>query len=106
MDSASANNSPQNEQRFDRGARLTLAAVALLLLWPITLSLLFTSYPTDGWASTTEVGFFDGPFILRYSLTGDPTALLPGDLVTAIDGQPLVVGQLPPLPEPLEAGGA
>jgi hypothetical protein len=104
MDSTSANNGPQNEQRFDRGARLTLVAVALLLLWPITLSLLFASYPTDGWASTSEVGFFDGPFILRYSLTGDPTALLPGDRVTAIDGQPLVVGQSPPLPEPLEAG--
>ena len=104
MDRPSANNGPQNERRFDRGAWLTLAAVAILLLWPISLSLLFTTYPTDGWASVTEVGFFDGPFVLRYSLTGDPTALLPGDRVTAIDGQPLVVGQLPPLPEPLEAG--
>ncbi len=93
-----------NERRFDRGARLTMAAVALLLLWPITLSLLFMTYPTDGWASTTEVGFFDGPFRLRYSLTNEPSPLQPGDLVTAIDGRPLVVGQLPPLPEPLEAG--
>ncbi len=90
--------------RFDRGAWLTLVATALLLLWPIALSLLFTGYPTDGWASTTEVGFFDGPFRLRYSLTGDPSPLLPGDLVTAIDGRQLAVGQFPPLPEPLEAG--
>jgi len=104
MASTSVTGTPPREQRFDRGARLTMAAVAILLLWPITLSLLFTTYPTDGWASTTEVGFFDGPFILRYSLTGDPTALLPGDLVTAIDGQPLVLGQLPPLPAPLQAG--
>jgi hypothetical protein len=93
-----------NERRFDRGARLTMAAVALLLLWPITLSLLFMTYPTDGWASTTEVGFFDDPFTLRYSLTGEPSALLPGDVVREIDGRPLAVGQLPPLPEPLEAG--
>ena len=100
-DNASA---PPNERRFDRGAWLTLAATAILLLWPIALSLLFAGYPTDGWASTSEVGFFDGPFRLRYSLTGDPSPLLPGDLVTAIDGRPLVVGQLPPLPEPLEAG--
>ncbi len=104
MASTSVTGTPTREQRFDRGARLTMAAVAILLLWPITLSLLFTTYPTDGWASTTEVGFFDGPFILRYSLTGDPTALLPDDLVTAIDGQPLVLGQLPPLPAPLQAG--
>jgi hypothetical protein len=95
---------PQNGRRFDRGAWLTLVATAILLLWPITLSLLFAGYPTDGWASTTDVGFFDGPFRLRYSLTGDPSALMPGDVVTAIDGRPLVVGQLPPLPEPLEAG--
>ncbi|MBP6015116.1 MAG: hypothetical protein KA586_00190 [Candidatus Promineofilum sp.] len=92
------------KRRFDRGAWLTLVATALLLLWPIALSLIFAGYPTDGWASTTEVGFFDGPFRLRYSLTGDPSPLLPGDLVTAIDGRPLAVGQLPPLPEPLEAG--
>lgn len=91
-------------QRFDRGARLTVVATVLLLLWPIALSLLFAGYPTDGWASTTAVGFFDGPFTLRYSLTGDPSPLMPGDIVTAIDGRPLVVGQLPPLPEPLEAG--
>ena len=103
MDSAAADNSP-NERRFDRGAWLTLVAAAILLLWPIALSLLFTTYPTDGWASSTEVGFFDGPFTLRYSLTGEPSALLPGDVVTAIDGRPLAVGQLPPLPEPLEAG--
>ena len=103
MDSAAADNSP-NERRFDRGAWLTLVAAAILLLWPITLSLLFTTYPTDGWASSPEVGFFDGPFTLRYSLTGEPSALLPGDVVTAIDGRPLAVGQLPPLPEPLEAG--
>jgi len=100
MDSAAADNS-HNERRFDRGAWLTLVAAAILLLWPITLSLLFTTYPTDGWASSTEVGFFDGPFTLRYSLTGEPSALLPGDVVTAIDGRPLAVGQLPPLPEPL-----
>jgi hypothetical protein len=92
------------KRRFDRGAWLTLVATVLLLLWPIALSLIFAGYPTDGWASTTEVGFFDGPFRLRYSLTGDPSALMPGDLITAIDGRPLAVGQLPPLPEPLEAG--
>ena len=45
------------ERRFNRGAWLTVAATTVLLLWPITLSLLFTTYPTDGWASTTEVGF-------------------------------------------------
>ena len=85
MASTSVTGTPPREQRFDRGARLTMAAVAILLLWPITLSLLFTTYPTDGWASTTEVGFFDGPFILRYSLTGDPSPLMSGDVVTAID---------------------
>ncbi len=104
MDSAVASSDSPNEQRFDRGARLTLVAAAILLLWPIALSLLFAIYPTDGWASTTAVGFFDGPFTLRYSLTGDPSPLLPGDIVTAIDGRPLAVGQLPPLPKPLEEG--
>jgi hypothetical protein len=64
MDSTSANNSPQNEQRFDRGARLTLAAVALLLLWPITLSLLFTSYPTDGWGQHDRGRLLRRPFHL------------------------------------------
>ena len=85
MDSAVASSDSPNEQRFDRGARLTMVAAAILLLWPIALSLLFTTYPTDGWASTTEVGFFDGPFILRYGLTGDPSPLMSGDVVTAID---------------------
>jgi len=99
-------NASTAERRFDRGAWLTLAVAAVLLIWPLALSLLFASYPTDGWASSTEVGFFNGPFTLRYSLTGEPSELRPGDLVTAIDGRPLVVGQLPPLPEPLVAGEA
>ena len=64
MTSTSVTGTPSREQRFDRGARLTMAAVAILLLWPITLSLLFTTYPTDGWASTTEAGFFNGPRVL------------------------------------------
>ncbi len=106
MDSAVASSDSPNEQRFDRGARLTLVAAAILLLWPIALSVIFTTYPTDGWASSTAVGFFDGPFTLNYNLTGEASPLQPGDLVTAIDGRPLVVGQLPPLPEPLEAGRA
>ena len=104
MDETFSSTDESSERQWDRGAWLTLVAAALLLLWPIALSLLFTGYPTDGWASTTEVGFFDGPFTLRYSLTGDPSPLIPGDIVTAINGRPLVVGQLPPLPEPLEAG--
>ncbi len=94
----------RDERRFDLGAWLTLAAAAVLLLWPIVLSVVFSTYPTDGWASYTETGFFDGPFTLDYSLTGEPDALREGDTVTAIDGRPLVVGQLPPLPQPLEAG--
>ena len=85
MSGIPATGGPTRGRQFGRGAWLTVAATTLLLLWPITLSLLFTTYPTDGWASTTEVGFFDGPFILRYGLTGDPSPLMSGDVVTAID---------------------
>ncbi len=104
MDDRGTAEPARDERRFDRGAGLTLAVAVVLLLWPLALSLLFTTYPTDGWASSTEVGFFDGPFTLRYSLTGEPSPLQPGDMVTAIDARPLAVGQLPPLHQPMFAG--
>jgi hypothetical protein len=91
-------------RRFDRGAWLTLAAAAVLLLWPLALSILFAGTPSDGWASYTAEGFFDGQFVMDYSLTGQPSPLRTDDVIVAIDGQPLVKGQLPPLPTPLVAG--
>ncbi len=94
----------EQQRRFDRGAWLTLAAAAVLLLWPLALSVVFAGTPTDGWASYTAEGFFDGPFILNYSLTGDPTPLRAGDVVVSIDDQTIVKGQLPLLPQPLISG--
>ncbi|MEZ4519962.1 MAG: hypothetical protein R3C44_25090, partial [Chloroflexota bacterium] len=95
---------PENERRFDRGAWLTLAAAVVLLLWPLTLSIIFAGIPSDGWASYSLEGFYDGPFIMNYSLTGQPTPLQTGDVVVAIDGQPLTKGQPTTLPQPLVAG--
>ena len=91
-------------RRFDRGAWLTLIAAAVLLLWPLALSILFAGTPSDGWASYSAEGFFDGQFVMNYSLTGQPSPLRTDDIIVAIDGQPLVKGQLPPLPTPLVAG--
>jgi hypothetical protein len=95
---------PVEVRRFDRGAWLTLIAAAVLLLWPLALSILFVGTPSDGWSSNTPEGFFDGQFVMDYSLTGQPSPLRTDDIVVAIDGQPLVKGQLPPLPTPLVAG--
>jgi hypothetical protein len=91
-----------SEQRWNRGAWLTLAVAAGLLLGPLAATLLGLRYPTDGWT-----GFQDlttGVYRMEAPVSGAPSPLRAGDQVDAINGQPLRGDQLAPFPPDLRAG--
>ena len=89
------------ERRWTRGAWLTLAAAAGLLLGTTVAAVIGLRYPTDGW---TSFQLDSGVYELQEQVTQGPTALRAGDLVVAIDGQPLRRDQLLPLPPNPRAG--
>jgi hypothetical protein len=98
--------STNDERRWDRGAWLTLAIAVLLILWPLTLSLASFRFPVDGWMSSPSGTTFSqgGAYTLLDNLSGQPSFLQTGDVVIAIDGQPLRSDALPPLPADLQFG--
>lgn len=99
----------QSERRWNRWAWVTLAVGLLLLLLPLFTSLVALGYPTDGWDSTAigsgSNGFgITGPHRMVDNIFGQPSALLPGDIVVAIDGRPLMADGLPPILPDVQAG--
>jgi hypothetical protein len=93
-------------RRFGWGAWLALAAAVVLLVWPLASVVIYAQVPTDGWASlpVTDGPSRSGPFRLEFPLRDANPDLQVGDVITAINGQELVEGQLPPLPATWEAG--
>ena len=95
----------QSERRWDRWAWLTLAVGLALALLPLALALVGTRYPGDGWDSASSDGFgVTGPYRMIENLTGQPSQLQPEDRVVAINGRPLTLDSLPPLPPDPQVG--
>jgi hypothetical protein len=91
-----------SERRFGGGAWLTLAVVAAWAVIDLVLALAGTYLPSDGWATFGPDD--DGSFSFEMNLTGQPSPLRVDDILVAIDGQPLLAGRAPALPQPLEVG--
>jgi hypothetical protein len=89
-----------DDKRWTAGAWLTIAATTALLLVPVIATLLSLGYPTDGWTSASTPS---GNYQTGERVAGD-NPLQTGDLILAIDGQPLLPNQRPPLPPDLRAG--
>ena len=87
---------PNPETRFDRGAWLTLAFAASLLLWQLGAGIFGLPYPSDGW---TYYSTADRSNVVRYYTLNTPTPLKSGDRVIAINGEPWDARNTPPLPE-------
>ena len=92
---------PALDRRWTRGAWLTLAAAAGLLLTPVVATIAGRHYPTDGW---TSVRLDTGAYRLEEPISAAPSRLRAGDVIIAIEGQALRPGQLPPLPPALHPG--
>ena len=89
-----------DERRWTVGAWLALLVAAALLLLPVIATLVSLGYPTDGWTSVlTDTGVYT----LREQIAG-ANPLRAGDLVLAIDGQPLLRRRRVPLPPDLRLG--
>ncbi len=71
---------PRDERRCDHGARVTFAAVALVLAWPLAIMLIGFTFPPDGWTYTAAP---EGQYRLRGLAAGyrsrgpPPSASLP-----------------------------
>jgi len=92
---------PTTDRRWTRGAWLTLAAAAGLLLGPVVATLIGLRYPTDGW---TSFPVDSGAYELDAPVTLGPSPLRAGDLIVALDGQPLLLNHLLPLPADPQPG--
>ena len=91
-----------DETRFDRGAWLTLALAALLLVGPLATTLLRYTFPSDGWTQQADP---EGTYYrLDTNLTGQPSPLREGDRLVAIEGRPVAPDRPPPLPPDLRVG--
>ena len=102
----SAVTGPSNpESHFDRGARLTLAFVAVFSLIVLAATYYVLASPVDGWQIPYSV---PDPPPLAYFAGDWPTPLRAGDRVIAVDGTPVPIdsGLVPLRPPPgWRAGG-
>ncbi len=92
-----------NESKFDRSAWLTLAVVGAWIVGLILFTQWATQFPQDGWSQNGPLDP-DGGYEVEYNIAGVPSSLQEGDRVTAIDGQALASGQIPPFPPELRVG--
>jgi hypothetical protein len=90
-----------DERRFDHGAWLTLAVAVVLLFGMLLTTLLGFQYPTDGWTNSQQES---GAYRVDDNVAREPSPLQQGDLILAINGQPLSPDRLPPLPPNLHTG--
>ena len=77
-----------SDRRFDRGAWWTVTAVFFFVLIVITTTVYILALPGDGW----QIDYGDrdqGNHRLTYFMGTWETPLLVGDVVTAVNGQPL-----------------
>jgi hypothetical protein len=83
---------PLQLARFDRGARLLFAFVLVFLLVDIVQLVYRYTLPTDGWLVHSNDG---NALIWVYdvNLIGAPSGLLPGDIIQAVDSQPVQIAK-------------
>jgi hypothetical protein len=93
----------RTDSGFDRYAWLVLIVTCGWSLGLIALSLFVFQFPTDGWSYGSNGGRM-GAFAAEINLSGAPSVLQAGDLVIAIEGQPLVPDGIPPFPAHLRVG--
>ena len=72
--------------RFDRGARLHLALMAILLVYALGMTAYRFMLPTDGWLSGEIDDISDYGFVYDENLVGIPSELQPGDHLVAVNG--------------------
>ena len=72
--------------RFDRGARLHLALMAILLVYALGMTAYRFTLPTDGWLSGEIDDINDYGFVYDQNLVGLPSDLQPGDHLVAVNG--------------------
>ena len=76
-----------NERRFDRGAWVVLGVAAGWCVLIVSVSMLALRYPSDGW--TIQRNPRSGATSLNDYFHPGPTPLRAGDVVLAIEGQPI-----------------
>jgi len=74
------------KQRFDRGAWLHLLLAATLVFLALASSIYRVMLPTDGWHSATPEDFNALGYVYQRNVMGAPSALRPGDHLTAVEG--------------------
>ena len=93
----------RDEQRFDRGAWLTLAAAIVLLILPLVTTLISFSLPSDGWYESPAPNNL-AVIIIHTNLTNLASPLRQGDSVVGINGVQFKKGHYPDLSRDLKLG--
>jgi hypothetical protein len=90
-----------DEARFGIGAWVTLLVAVVALFGQLAVTLIGLGRPTDGWA---HVSGQSRQYRLTLDLTDQPSALRAGDIIVAIDGEPLIFGYRTALPTMMRIG--
>jgi hypothetical protein len=85
----SLNTQPESNSRFDRQSWLVLALALLIVAYGLWQSLYYLSLPTDGWLSDFDPSQANPHYIFRLHPGDDPTPIQAGDILLAIENQPL-----------------
>lgn len=93
----------KDERRWDGGAWLTLAVGIGWFALTLAFALYVYQFPQDGWRYPSDAQT-NGKFVAQVNLTGRPSPLQVGDVVTAIEGIPIVPEKPPAFPPDLREG--
>lgn len=74
--------------RWALGCHSALVLAVLFLLLSLGVAAWRVSLPSDGWVRKTPA-LLGGQYIYEHTLGGEPTPFQPGDILVAIDGQPV-----------------
>src|SRR5687768_2601923 len=80
---------PEFTSRFDRQSWLVLCLALLIVAYGLWQSLYYLSLPSDGWTSDFDPSQANPQYIFRLHLGDDPTPIQAGDILVAIEDQPL-----------------